>query len=362
MARRRSSLALLALAAGAAAEEYTVYEQKTVSAIRPSGRALATAVLQFSVPNTVVSGQFVWLFGGMDGVDDSVVYNDLWLYTVATGAWTQKSAIGITPQRRRGATMVGVHNQRAYLWGGSHTVGETPPAVPPESATTMWMLDMSRTSPRWQITTLETNATTVTPGVTSSGAFPMSRMRHTATIVQMPEGVVAGAPEAMVVFGGQSPSRFALNDVHAFRFVSHDPPQGRWYTFSPAGQAPAARIGHSACNALDSLVVFGGTDPQASPPVKYGDVHILNLVSNRWSSPMVVGANTPAGREGHTMMSIGSKVYIFGGVNHAGDILDDLWSFSAYSAVAGQLVWQRPIPMSGAPPARWGHLAVPGSF
>jgi hypothetical protein len=349
---------MVALAAGGGAEQYIVYEEKPVSALQPAARALASVVLQFASAS-VVSAQYVWMFGGTSGGDADTVYNDLWLYTVSSGEWTRKSPAGNIPQRRRGASMIAVENTRAYLYGGSSSIGETAPPLTPETSQTIWLLTLSRTTPSWQKMTVATNSIAVAAaGVSSSGAPPPTRMRHTATLISLP--FVTAEPKGMVIFGGQSSSLVGINDVHAFEFTSAS--SGRWYSLTPSGAAPAVRLGHSACNALNNLVIFGGTNPLASPPVRYSDVHILNLQTNRWSEPIRVGSDLPSGREGHTMITIGSTVYIFGGVNHVGDILDDLWSFSAYSAVAGQLVWTRPIPMSAVPPARWGHVAVTDSF
>ena len=58
------------------------------------------------------------------------------------------------------------------------------------------------------------------------------------------------------------------------------------------------------------------------------------------------------------MVAIDEIVYIFGGVNSAGDKLNDLWAFNAYSAISGQLQWFQPVAMSTAPVARWGHSAL----
>lgn len=355
---RALGLVILTLAAGGRAEQYIVYEQKPVSTVRPAARALASAVLQFASAS-VVGGQHVWLFGGTSGGDADTVYNDLWVYNVANGAWSSKSPAGNIPQRRRGASLTAVENARAYLYGGSSSISETTPPLTPETAQTVWLLNLIRSAPTWQMVTVATNGIFVAAaGVSSSGSPPPTRMRHTSTLMPLP--FVTSEPKGMVIFGGQSSSLVGMNDVHAFHFTS--PSSGRWYSLTPSGVAPALRLGHSACNALNNLVIFGGTNPLVSPPVRYSDVHILNLLTNSWSEPIRVGSDLPSGREGHTMLTIGSTVYIFGGVNHVGDILDDLWSFSAYSAIAGQLVWTRPIPMSATPPARWGHVAVTDSF
>jgi len=359
---QRSPRLLFALPfAGARAEQYVVYSEKPVSAVQPAARALSTCVLQFATAS-VVSTQFVWLFGGTSGGESDTVYSDLWVYTVTSGVWASQSPTGTIPQPRRGASMVSVENARAYVYGGSSAIGETTGPVLPETSDSIMRLTLTRTNPvrpDWQPVTVSISSIVVPEtGVASSGAFPIPRQRHTATMLPLP--FVAGEPNGMVVFGGQDENLAGLNDVHAFHFSADE--AGRWYALTPSGAAPAVRLGHSACSALNNLVIFGGTNPLASPPVRYSDVHILNLGLNSWSQPIRVGANAPSGREGHTMQTIGSNIYVFGGVNHVGDILDDLWSFSVYSAVAGQLVWMRPIPMSATPPPRWGHVAVTDSF
>lgn len=356
----RPLLAALALVA-AGAEQYLVFEQECCSAQpQPAARALTSAVLQHPVSAAVVSGQRVWSFGGMSGSDTSSVFADLWMYAVGDGTWLELSPAGLRPRARRGAPMAAFSNQLAVLWGGSQSTGSTAAPLSPETTQTVFMLDLHRSLPRWQIVTVLTTPVAVaTTGVTSDGSPPAERERHTATLVKLP--FVPGDPDGMVVFGGQDATGVGLSDVHALHFnADATQPEGRWYSLSPSGETPPPRLGHSACAAFENLIVFGGVNPLALTQRMYSDVHILSLRGNRWSAPVLVGTDEPPGREGHAMLYVAgtATVFVFGGVNAAGDILSDLWSFSVYSAVAGQLAWTRPIAMSDAPQPRWGATAL----
>lgn len=346
------------------AEKYVVWsEQALATSTKPTARALASAGVAYDAGEVVVAGEFVWLFGGMDasqeGITANTMFADVWLYTVTTRMWEEKTALanansGATPAARRGAPMVVHLNQNAFVHGGESSGGVI--------NADLWKLTLSRTAPRWEVIIGAITSKSVSyTGVASSGASPSARTRHTATLIKLPW--LSGKPQGIVVFGGKASNLQALSDVHAFAWTdTTNYNQGRWYQLTPDGAAPAARMGHAAIEMLDTLIVMGGADPVASPPVKYADVHVLSLTTSTWITPVVVGSRAPPGRDGHSVLKVGSTVYVFGGLSSAGERLNDLWSFNAYATVAGQLEWDQPTAMSQVPATRWGHAGLSSAF
>jgi len=317
----------------ASAETYVSYRQETPTSSAPPARTLGTAVLQHTVADTSSLGRYLWVFGGLSA--GLAARNDLWVLDVEGKAWTQRSASGPIPTARRAATMTLSQQSTAYLFGG-------------ETASRVRLNDMFSLAlgsvggnPTW-------TSITYNPSSTSTPS-PRSEHSMAGEVALLP---VTNSPNGMILFGGVDQSGQALADLYGFAFSTL-----RWHLLSPTGTAPQKRKGHAACVLLSSvMVLFGGSDPDI--PVSYGDVHLLDLRRNLWTQPTATGVSRPVGRDGHSMVAIDETVYVFGGVNAAGEKLDDLWAFNIYSALSGDVQWFQPVEMSSAPTARWGHSAV----
>nr|KAF6486887.1 Rab9 effector protein with kelch motifs [Rousettus aegyptiacus] len=183
------------------------------------------------------------------------------------------------------------------------------------------------------------------------------------------------------------------------------PRKATWYTLTPAGDSPCARVGHS-CTYLPpvgdakrgKVFIVGGADPNRS----FSDVHtmdlgahrwdlatseglspryehasfipsctphsiwvfggayqsgnrnclqVLNLDTLTWSQPETLG-KPPSPRHGHVMVAVGTKLFIHGGL--AGDkFYDDL-----YYIDISDMKWQKLSPSGTAPTGCAAHSAV----
>lgn len=332
----RSVAAVLLLACVTSAEEYVQYQAKTQTNT-PPGRALASAVLQNTVASTAALGRFVWMFGGLGTALNPL--NDLWKLDLQTTTWTSQAPYGPAPAQRRGASLTLAEQRVAYLFGG-------------ESSSNAVLNDLhllhlgpgssdGQPTPRWEL---------ITANVSGSG-MPLARTEHSCTAAPLLN--VGPGTDGMLLFGGVDNAGNALDDLHSLQFATLF-----WRTPNPSGVKPQKRKGHTTVLLLNSiLALYGGSNPQT--PVHYSDVHLLDIARNTWIQPALVSANNaPVGRDGHSMVTIGDVVYIFGGVSSQGEKLSDLWSFNAYAAVSGQLRWSKPVGMSSAPVPRWGHVGV----
>ncbi|XP_029775324.1 rab9 effector protein with kelch motifs isoform X2 [Suricata suricatta] len=183
------------------------------------------------------------------------------------------------------------------------------------------------------------------------------------------------------------------------------PRKATWYTLTPPGDSPCARVGHS-CSYLPpvgdakrgKVFIVGGADPYRS----FSDVHTMDLGTHRWdlapckgllpryehasfvpscaphtiwvfggadqsgnrdclqvlnpdtltwSQPETVG-KPPAPRHGHVMVAAGTKLFIHGGL--AGDTFyDDLHCIDI-----NDMKWQQLSPTGASPTACAAHSAV----
>nr|KAF6315257.1 Rab9 effector protein with kelch motifs [Myotis myotis] len=132
------------------------------------------------------------------------------------------------------------------------------------------------------------------------------------------------------------------------------PRKATWYTLTPAGDSPCARVGHS-CSYLPpvgdakrgKVFIAGGADPNRS----FSDVHTMDLDTLTWSQPETLG-KPPSPRHGHVMVAAGTKLFIHGGL--AGDrFFDDLHCIDI-----SDMKWQKLSPTGAAPTGCAAHSAV----
>ncbi|KAL0712036.1 hypothetical protein Bca4012_019014 [Brassica carinata] len=111
----------------------------------------------------------------------------------------------------------------------------------------------------------------------------------------------------VIVFGG-----FGGFGRHARRNESMllDPSCGTLKLVT-VNESPSPRLGHTASMVGDCMFVIGG---RADPLNILNDVWMLDISKCEWSSQICIGCEFPP-RHRHAAASIGSNVYIFGGLN-----------------------------------------------
>lgn len=122
---------------------------------------------------------------------------------------------------------------------------------------------------------------------------------------------------------------------------------------------PAEREGHTASVVGLNIFVFGGTWTDEDENTLYlNDLHRLDTSALTWHRTVANGT-PPIEREGHTSVTIGAQVYIFGGTwvddEDNSIYLNDLHRLTA--EVVERPTWDQPV-ASGEPPIpREGHTA-----
>ncbi|CAN0897263.1 Acyl-CoA-binding domain-containing protein 4 [Linum grandiflorum] len=110
---------------------------------------------------------------------------------------------------------------------------------------------------------------------------------------------------SLYIFGGCCGGQH-LSDVQMLNMATMT-----WTSLETTGPNPGPRDSHSAVILGNQMVVFGGSTNNGSR--KVNDLHILDLLTNRWFVPQCRGS-PPSPRESHTATLIdNSKMVVFGG-------------------------------------------------
>jgi N-acetylneuraminic acid mutarotase len=153
----------------------------------------------------------------------------------------------------------------------------------------------------------------------------------------------------MLIFGGVNPDSVILGDVWIY-----NPDDNTWMEAKVEGVPILPREGHSAVTVGNTMIVFGGISYAYSP---FDDVWTYLSAENRWERNKIQGSK-PAPRWMHTAVlhtASGGKrsMWVFGGMTHQYVPLNDLWKLNIES-----MSWEHPEITGFAPFPRMLHVAV----
>jgi len=157
----------------------------------------------------------------------------------------------------------------------------------------------------------------------------------------------ASYPKSVFIFGGADVNGNS-NSIQMF-----DVESGRWSTPSVSGSPPSPRtyrVSHSACRG-DRFYVFSGGDT-GSQPVGDRQLHCFDASTMSWQTLCARGTS-PKPRHGHSLIVLGGKVVIFGGMS-GHTFYNDL---AFYDLDTHEWTAQKST-KSGWPSSRAGHGAV----
>ncbi|BFZ64595.1 Negative regulator of mitotic exit [Saitoella coloradoensis] len=190
---------------------------------------------------------------------------------------------------------------------------------------------------------------------------PFPRYGHASPATSGPNGEV-------YIFGGLVRSK-PRNDLWVLKPHPSDPKLG-WdvrivQTF---GEPPGRRVGHAAALVGNAFIVFGGdtkvtldgAEDEVDLTPHDADLHLLNTTTRTWSKAHLSPASArPAGRYGHTLSLLGSRLYVFGG-QVDGYFFNDLVSFDLNELNTPKSRWELAptAPGTAIPPARTNHSSV----
>jgi hypothetical protein len=119
---------------------------------------------------------------------------------------------------------------------------------------------------------------------------------------------------------------------------------------------PSPRVGHASLTLGNAFIVFGGDTKIEETDELDDNLYLLNTTTLKWTVANPVGPK-PSGRYGHSISTIGSKVYIFGG--QLDDyFFDDLVCYDLTTLRSQNSQWELIKPTSASPPPRTNHTVV----
>ncbi|KAL5495002.1 hypothetical protein ACEPAI_464 [Sanghuangporus weigelae] len=127
-----------------------------------------------------------------------------------------------------------------------------------------------------------------------------------------------------------------------------------------AGEVPSPRVGHASALVSSVLIVWGGDTKSDGRPyvsdTQDDGLYLLNLVTREWTRVAITGP-APVGRYGHAVAMVGTRFYVFGG-QVDGEFLNDLWAFDL-NTLRNKAAWELIKPSSNEGPARrTGHTCI----
>lgn len=154
------------------------------------------------------------------------------------------------------------------------------------------------------------------------------------------------------------------------------------YPIATVSEGPGPRVGHASLLVGNAYIVYGGDTKMDDSDVLDDTLYLLNTckltdnsalrvpltstASRQWSRASPPGPK-PAGRYGHTLNILGSKIYIFGG-QVEGYFFNDLVAFDLNALQNPSNQWEFLISntsetgnttqSSRAPPARTNHTII----
>ncbi|KAI0830545.1 hypothetical protein BC628DRAFT_1336597 [Trametes gibbosa] len=270
--------------------------------------------------NATTSGE-LFLFGGLVR---ETVRNDLYLISVRDLSATLLQTTGEIPSPRVGhaSALVG---SVLIVWGGdTKTNSKSKPGDKQDDG--LYLLNL--VSREWT-------------RVAVYGPSPVGRYGHAVTMVG----------SKFYIFGGQVDGEF-LNDLWSFDLNSLRS-KAAWELVEPVeGSRPPKRTSHVCVTYGEKIILFGGTDCQ----YHYNDTWAFDTTTNTWSELNCIGF-IPSPREGHSAAMVDDVVYVFGGRGVDGKDLGDLGAFK----ISNQR-WYMFQKMGPAPSPRSGHaMASMGS-
>jgi N-acetylneuraminic acid mutarotase len=170
--------------------------------------------------------------------------------------------------------------------------------------------------------------------------------RHTASYVD----------EKLWIWGGSKgfpPEK--VNDM-----ISFDIATKKWTKIDNFnGEAPSPRSDHAAAVVGKNIYIFGGSDKTVSP---MNDLHYFDVETLTWRQPQTKGI-PPSPRSGHTMVSVGNKIYVYGGAkwnssqNAWTEKSNDMWVFDTETFTWSKLQVYGSVPKVATFVAAWvmGH-------
>ncbi|KAL6713652.1 Negative regulator of mitotic exit [Lecanora helva] len=207
------------------------------------------------------------------------------------------------------------------------------------------------------------------PGVRSADLYPWSQRRLTFTSAQpnpFPRygaavNAVSSKEGDVYLMGGLVNGSTVKGDLW---MIEAGGSNLACYPVGTTFEGPGPRVGHASLLVGNAFIVFGGDTKQDERDKLDDTLYLLNTSTRHWSRSSPPGPR-PAGRYGHTLNILGSKIYVFGG-QVEGYFFNDLIAFDLNALQNSNSRWDMllqnsndgGLPEGHIPPARTNHTIV----
>ncbi|XP_029129318.1 kelch domain-containing protein 3 isoform X2 [Cajanus cajan] len=257
--------------------------------------------------NAVKGGRLVYVFGGYG--KDNCQTNQVHVFDTVKQTWSQPAVKGSPPTPRDSHTCTAI-GDNLFVFGG--TDGMNP-------LKDLHILDTS--SHTWICPTIR-------------GEGPQAREGHSAAVVG----------KRLFIFGGCGKSADNNNEVYYNDLYILNTETFVWKCATTSGSPPSPRDSHTCSSWKSKIIVIGGEDGH---DYYLSDVHILDTDTLIWRELSTSGQLLPP-RAGHSTISFGKNLFVFGGFTDAQNLYNDLYMLDIDTGV-----WTNVTTATNGPSARF---------
>ncbi|KAI4343981.1 hypothetical protein L6164_011261 [Bauhinia variegata] len=257
--------------------------------------------------NAIKGGRLLYVFGGYG--KDNCQTNQVHVFDTVKQTWILPVIKGTppTPRDSHSCTTVG---DNLFVFGG--TDGMNP-------LKDLHILDTS-------------THTWISPTIRGEG--PEAREGHSAALVG----------KRLFVFGGCGKSADNNNEVYYNDLYILNTETFVWKCAATSGTPPSPRDSHTCSSWKNKVIVIGGEDGH---DYYLSDVHILDTDTLIWRELNVSGQLLPP-RAGHSTVSFGRNLFVFGGFTDAQNLYNDLYMLDVDTGI-----WTKVATAGDGPSARF---------
>nr|KYP49534.1 Rab9 effector protein with Kelch [Cajanus cajan] len=257
--------------------------------------------------NAVKGGRLLYIFGGYGKLNCQT--NQVHVLDTLRQSWGEPEINGPppTPRDSHSCTVVG---DNLFVFGGTDGTN---------LLKDLCILDTS--SHTWICPTVR-------------GEAPEAREGHAAALVG----------KRLFVFGGCGRSADNINEVYYNDLYILNTETFVWNRATTSGTSPSPRDSHSCSSWKNKIIVIGGEDER---DYYLSDVHILDTDTLIWRELSTSGQSLPP-RAGHSTVSFGKNLFVFGGFTDAQSLYNDLYMLDIETGV-----WTKVMTAPNGPSARF---------
>jgi len=235
----------------------------------------------------------LYIFGGGSA---NTRLNDLWEFNINAKSWSDVKAKGIIPLEREAHNAVLIPDNTALIFGGKSPSEKLSDA---------------------QILTLNLNSLPTWNKATQMGELPCARDGHCMCVIG----------KEVYLFGGEDNEKLMMNDLYVG--VLSESYVLTWRKCEQKNQPQARRAATLCAYMNEYLILIGGEAYGEANTCTLNDIWIYSVTSKQWEEL----CNARMGdefisRAYHGSAIFENSIYVFGGINQADKILDDLWILS----------------------------------